>query len=135
MKFLFNLFLFCLLPALLIAQQLPQTLKLALKNALTDPEKFVAYYQADTYFEQINADSANFYIDKAIKLAITQNKKLCLANALACKGFNLTVKGNYGGAYTLFQNALTLLNDKVKESKDWQPSFYHDNAERIEMAT
>ena len=134
MKFFSNLFLFCLLPALLLAQQLPQAQKLAIKIAKTDSAKFIAYLQADLFFEQINADSANYYIDQALKLATKNNNKLCMANALICKGYNTTVKGNYGNAYKLLQNAFTLLNDPSNASMAWQPSIYLDSIERSSMA-
>ena len=133
MKFVFNLFLFCLLPALLLAQQLPQTLKLALQNANTDSSKFIIYFQADLYFEQINLDSANFYIEKAIELAKNNNKKVCIASALIRKGYNFSLLGNYGDAYKILQNAGNVINDPKSESIDWQPCIFIDSVEKNVM--
>ncbi len=133
MKFLFILFLFFLVPALIMAQQLPEIQKIAIKNAQTDSSRFIAYIQADLYFEQINSDSANFYVDKAINLATRHNIKLCIAYALTCKGYNLTAKGNYGDAYILFQNANNIVIDPKSASKTWQPSMFSTILIRKEM--
>ena len=130
MKFIFNLFLFCLFPFLLLAQQLPLAQKLAIKNANTDSSRFIAFLQADLYFEQINPDSANCYVNKAILLATKHNKKLCIANALICKGYNLTVKGNYGNAYAQLQMANNIVNDPKSADKTWQPSIFVDSVQR-----
>jgi len=96
MKPTLKILILLLTPVLTHAQlHLPDSTVRALKNAYNDSLRYRANYSAYFYFEETNKDSALFYANRMFLLAAKNNKKLVMADALNCKGYQLSSMGRF----------------------------------------
>src|SRR6202007_1825326 len=106
-----------LIPALGIAQQTRiDSLKKALKTARTDSARFLILHYLEYDYIEINRDSSIHYIEKALSIAIKNNKALEEATTLDHKGYVLMGLGKYPESLGCFQQALKLAEDPENEN-------------------
>ncbi len=109
-----------LFPLGICAQQhLPDSIVNVLKSASSDSLRYRAGFRAYTYFEEINRDSALYYIEKTLLVAKKNNKRLLIARGLAVKGYQLTVTGRYGEALNDLLDAFSIARDPKTASNSW----------------
>ncbi|HEX6848942.1 MAG TPA: ATP-binding protein [Chitinophagaceae bacterium] len=132
MKF-FNL-LFLLLPFFSLSQGLNndsnnQVLKKRLDSlhnqltaASTDSARYRLLDQIYFYYQEKNRDSALYYLNQQLELAINNNKKLDEAFCLASMGFQLMKTGRLAESFKNFQRAFKIAEDPGSEKYHWKLS-------------
>jgi signal transduction histidine kinase len=109
-----------LIPVLARAQQhLPDSISRALKSASNDSLRYRASIQAYLYFEEINRDSALYYVNQTLLLARKNDKQLLIARALASKGYQLTGSGHYAEALKNLLQAFSIAQNHKNASSSW----------------
>jgi len=122
MKSLVKLSLLLILPVFISAQ--PQETQLenlhgSLKNASNDTIKMDVYLNLALYYNEINRDSALFYLAKGLPIAQKLKLKLYEAQILENRGYMLTGIGNYPKALESFLASLKILEDTESEIFTW----------------
>jgi two-component system, NtrC family, sensor kinase len=122
MKRILKLTLLSMLLAIIMAQaeesQL-ESLHRSLKNATTDTIRMDIYLNLALYYNEINRDSALFYLANGLPLAQKLNLKLYEAHFLENRGYMLTQIGNYPKALESFLASLKILEDTQSEKFTW----------------
>jgi two-component system NtrC family sensor kinase len=109
-----------LLPALAQAQvHLPDSTIKALKNATNDSLRYRANVQAYLYCEEINRDSALYYVGKTLLLTRKNNRMLLVAWSLASKSYQLTTIGRYAEALKCLLQAFEIAQDPQNDNNSW----------------
>jgi tetratricopeptide (TPR) repeat protein len=98
---------------------LPDSTVRALKNAYNDSLRYRANYSAYFYFEETNKDTALFYANRMFLLAAKNNKKLAMADALNCKGYQLSNMGRFAEALQCLLQAFRIGKDPKNDNKSW----------------
>jgi len=107
-------------PLFSAAQQFsPDRLRLALQNSPNDSVSYRLNMQLNYYFQELNRDSALFYIDQAILLAAKNNNKFGEANAWAFKGYQYSLKGKYSESLQSFLEAFSIIEETKSEKNSW----------------
>ncbi len=113
-----------LIPAFSMAQQNQiDSLKKALKTARTDSARYSILSGLVYYYIENNRDSSIHYSEKALSIAIKNNKALEEATTLDHKGYGLMQLGKYPESLGCFQQALKLAEDPENENKTWTVNF------------
>ena len=120
MKPTLKILILLLTPVLTHAQlHLPDSTVRALKNAYNDSLRYRANYSAYFYFEETNKDSALFYANRMFLLAAKNNKKLVMADALNCKGYQLSSMGRFAEALQCLLQAFRIGEDAKNDNISW----------------
>jgi two-component system NtrC family sensor kinase len=120
MKNIIKILLLLLMPVLAHAQQhLPDSTIKALKNATNDSLRYRANVQAYLYCEEINRDSALYYVGKTLLLTRKNNKLLLVAWGLASKSYQLTTIGRYAEALKCLLQAFEIAQDPQNDNNSW----------------
>jgi len=120
MKIIAKISLLLLIPVLVHAQQhLPDSIIRALKSASNDSLRYRANIQAYLYFEEINRDSALYYVNQTLFLARKNDKQLLIARALANNGYQLTNTGHYPEALKNLLQAFSIAQNPKNASSSW----------------
>ena len=111
-----------MLPAFVMAQpDEPQldSLHRSLNNAANDTIRMDVYLNLALYYNEINQDSALFYLANGLPIAQKLNKKLYEANFFENRGYMLARIGNYPKALESFLASLQILEDPESEKYAW----------------
>jgi two-component system NtrC family sensor kinase len=120
MKNIIKILLLLLMPVLAHAQQhLPDSTIKALKNATNDSLRYRANVQAYLYCEEINRDSALYYVGKTLLLTRKNNRMLLVAWSLASKSYQLTTIGRYAEALKCLLQAFEIAQDPQNDNNSW----------------
>ena len=122
MKKIFNIILLLWLPVLVWAQSQQDELDrryLALKNAANDTIRLDISFNLALFYNEINFDSALFYLGQSLPIAQKLNLKLIEAHILENRGFILTRMGNYSEALESYLLALKIAEDPSSEKITW----------------
>ncbi len=122
MKLYTKIALLLLLPVFVSAQSEQKqldSLKVALKNAPNDTIRMDVYYQLGLFYNEINRDSALFYLDQSIPIAQKLKLKINEAQALDDKAYMLMHLGNYPRSLQSFLQALKITEDPASEKNTW----------------
>ncbi len=115
-----KILLLLLIPLWVNAQQrLPDSTATALKTAPNDSSRYAANMKAYYYFEETNRNKALYYTDQMLLLAKRNNKPLLIARALANKGYQLSVTGQYAEALKNLLQAFAIAGDPKNASNSW----------------
>ncbi len=122
MKKMLKIILLLMLPAFVIAQseetQL-ESMHRSLKNAANDTVRMDVYLNLAIYYNEINRDSALFYLANGLPLAQKLNLKLYEGQFLENRGYMLTMVGDYPKALESFLASLKILIDPESEKYAW----------------
>jgi tetratricopeptide (TPR) repeat protein len=126
MKTILKISLFLFLPFIAKAQQSTHdNLQDILQNATTDSARYNASYNLYLYFIEANRDSALFYVEKRLALAIKNKIKLAEAAALISRAYQYNAMGRYSEAFQNLLQALKIAEDpKNDEVQGWKLTQY-----------
>jgi len=126
MKTFTKLLFLLLLPVFTFAQKSRlDSLHAALRSAQADSGRFTSLSYLVNYYVESNWDSSLYYNDRAISIAVKNNKPLDVAGALDSKGYILMDLNRYPESLQAFQRALKLAEDPENENKNatWNTDF------------
>jgi two-component system, NtrC family, sensor kinase len=110
-------------------QSYPDSLKKALKNAITDSSRYHIIEQLGTFYKEDKRDSALYYFEKSLDIAKTNNHSLDVANSLTNKGYSLLHLGNLKESLQCFLEAEKIAIDPKNENK----TFYKNTKEKARI--
>jgi signal transduction histidine kinase len=122
MKKIFKIILLLFLPVFVWSQSQQDELDrrhLALKNAANDTIRLDISFKLALFYNEINRDSALFYIAQSLPIAQKLSLKLIEAHILENRGFVLTNLGKYPEALESFLQALKIAEDPSSEKITW----------------
>ena len=125
MKSFTNLVLLLLLPAFIIAQQLPDSLRNAYLHAREDSTRYIAAKYLYDYYEESNRDSALYYAEEDLMLARRHKEKLAEAYYLDNKAYQLIGLGKYADALKHVLEAFKIVEDPKNEMQETWILFSH----------
>ena len=115
-----KLILLIILPISVTAQQgNPDSLRQALKIAVTDSARFSILGDLENYYLEINRQTALFFTDQRLSIAKKNNHTLDEALTLDRKGYILMHLGKYPESLRCFQQAFKIAEDPDSENKTW----------------
>lgn len=122
MKSFLKLFLFCLIPALSMAQKDPtwgyvtaqqaDSLKRSVATQTNDTLKLAAFRSLGFYYQDFIADSGLYFHEQQLELSKKLNMNLWQADAYSQAGYCLGLLGDYMKSYEYFSKAMKLAGDK-----------------------
>jgi signal transduction histidine kinase len=122
MKRRFQLILLLFVPVYIWAQSETDELArrhLALKNAANDTVRLDVAFKLALFYNEINKDSALFYLAQSLPIAQKLELKLIEAHILENRGYVLTNLGKYPEALESFLQALKIAEDPSSEKNTW----------------
>ncbi len=125
MKYCFKVFLFLLLPVLTNAQYNPfaqtkqqaDSQRLVLQHTDNDTLKLHLSQNLALYYIERNRDSAIYFSEQELAMAIKFKKALWQVDALSTIGYEWMNLGNYPKALQALNDALKLAEDETNEQK------------------
>jgi two-component system, NtrC family, sensor kinase len=133
MKRILKIILLLMLAAFVMAQpDEPQldSLHRSLNYAANDTIRMDVYLNLALYYNEINQDSALFYLANGLPIAQKLNVKLYEANFFENRGYMLTRIGNYPKALESFLASLKIVEDPESEKYAW--NLPNDQTPRME---
>ena len=134
MKLFTKIILLLLLPVFSLAQQNPywevwqkvqgDSLKLYWNNTSNDTIRMGLARSLGYYYQEIDLDSAFYFLQKQATLAVQLKAKLWEADALDNMGYILSYKKNYAQSLKVFLTAIKIAEDKETEQNIWQVSRF-----------
>ena len=127
MKKLF-IILFLFIPQLVFAQQYnPDSQRQALKTETSDSVLFKINFNLEYYYEEVNVDSALYFVDQSLKIARKANQKLAEGAALTAKGYTLNNISKYGESLKCLADAFKILENPESEKLSTWLTAYSDS--------
>jgi two-component system NtrC family sensor kinase len=121
MKALFKI-VFSIIPLSCYCQQNPNdSLKQALNSTATDSAQFQIMSNLAADYTDNNYDSAVYYAQKAIIVAVKNNRALNEARVLDLKGYNLMHQGKLSESFQCLTQALEIATNTENEKRIWNP--------------
>jgi tetratricopeptide (TPR) repeat protein len=124
-----------LLPLLMAAQQensYLSSLYRSLSDATSDSARMRAYSKLGSYYSQENRDSTNFYLEKALPIAVRLNLKFDEAFILNAMGSIQMQQEKFSKSLEFYLKALNIAKDPAIEKTIWNMSP-GENPKRIRM--
>ena len=100
------------------------SLRISLTQNINDTLKMAAYRELALYYLDVSLDSAMYFIEKDVPLAKKLNLKIWEADGLDLYGLISRNQGKYVQAVKAFNQALTLVEDKITEQNIWRISKF-----------
>jgi signal transduction histidine kinase len=124
MKKLF-IILFLFIPQLVFAQQYnPDSQRQALKTETSDSVLFKINFNLEYYYEEVNVDSALYFVDQSLKIARKANQKLAEGAALTAKAYTLNNISKYGESLKCLADAFKILeNPESEKLSTWLTAY------------
>ncbi len=113
-----KIFLVLLIPVVIKAQQLPDSLRNAYLNAKSDSAKYTAAKYMYDFYEETNKDSALYYAEQDLALARKHDKKLAEAFYLDNTAYQLIGLGRYADALRRVLDAFKIVEDAKNDKQD-----------------
>jgi two-component system NtrC family sensor kinase len=124
MKKLF-IILIIFIPYLIFAQQYnPDSQRRALKTETSDSVLFKINFNLEYYYEEVNVDSALYFVDQSLKIARKANQKLAEGAALTAKAYTLNNISKYGESLKCLADAFKILeNPESEKLSTWLTAY------------
>ena len=122
MKVFLKVILFLILPLFTVAQQenpYLSSLYRSLSEATTDTARMKAYNKLGSYYLLEDRDSANFYLEKALPIAVSLNLKLDEASLLNKMGIILMQQEKFSKSLEYYLKAINIAKDPAIEKNIW----------------
>jgi signal transduction histidine kinase/predicted negative regulator of RcsB-dependent stress response len=120
MKYFLKIIFVFFLPLSLNAQQGNlSNLHAMLENATNDSIRYYANFMKGYYYQELNRDSALYFLENALLIARNNNKKFAEASALALKGYQMSKKGRFAESLQIFLQAFTIVESTKSENNNW----------------
>jgi len=125
MKIFLKVISICLLPSLVAGQQeIPylSSLYRSLSEAASDTARMEVCSNLGSYYSLEDRDSSNFYLEKALSIAVRLNLKFDEASILKAKGVLLMQQEKFSKSLEFYLKALNIAKDPAIEKTIWHLS-------------
>ncbi|MGK2862644.1 MAG: tetratricopeptide repeat-containing sensor histidine kinase [Chitinophagaceae bacterium] len=125
MKIFLKIILLCLLPSLIAGQQVSPYLNNLLRSlsvATNDTARMEACSNLGSYYLLEDRDSASFYLEKALPIAVRLNLKLDEASILNKMGILLMQQEKFSKSLEFYLKAINIAKDPSTEKSIWRLS-------------
>ncbi len=99
-----------------------------LKTVNDDSIRYQLYVGLNSYYNEVNRDSALFFAERHLLLAQNNHHPMAQASSLDSKGYALMHLGRYSESLTCLQQGLKIAEDPACETDTW--SFVADSSPR-----
>ncbi len=125
MRAYFKIFIFLFLPVYTTAQQVNiDSLELAFNHAGDGPERYKIASNIYYYFQEINRDSALYYAEQQMQIAIRKKNKIGEAVALVQQSYQLIGLGKFASALKCLQQSFVIAEDTRNEKEEQWNYFF-----------
>src|SRR5678810_627968 len=114
-----------LLPSLIVGQQenpYLSSLYRSLSGATNDTARMEACSNLGSYYSLVDRDSSNFYLEKALPIAVRLNLKFDEASILNAMGVILMQQEKFSKSLEFYLKALNIAKDPTTEKNIWNLS-------------
>ncbi len=108
----FRILLLLIIPVFTCAQKSrPDSLREIFNLASNDQVRFSACWEMYNYYEELNRDSANYFIEQGLLLARKNNKKLAESRLLVSEAYQLLSTGRYAESLKNLLQAFSIIEN------------------------